>query len=199
MLKLKHRNLVRHFEQFVEQIDSPLNEPIYHVYIAMNYCTLGSLESVLKQHGTKVPVQAKQEWITQLCSGIQFLHDTVIVAHKDIKSDNILFSISDDSTDDLSELAESNEHDYGRYVVRICDFGLTKYDKGGCPLPNLGSPIYMAPELFDREKLDGDRESDIWALGVVILQILLGVVCIPRNSLRADHLTDKLHDTNRIN
>jgi serine/threonine protein kinase len=120
--------------------------------------------------------------VPQICDALQFAHDQGIV-HRDIKPENILMDR------------------HGR--VKVADFGLAKLvgteafplfvvpSSGGSDAPNpdrlkpglqtsltdagkvMGTPQYMAPEQADHPG-EVDHRADIYALGVVLYQMLTG-------------------------
>jgi tRNA A-37 threonylcarbamoyl transferase component Bud32 len=99
--------------------------------------------------------------VPQICEALQYAHDEGIV-HRDIKPENILLDRK------------------GR--VKIADFGLAKllgrsaadYTLTGAQQV-MGTPHYMAPEQFERP-LEVDHRADIYALGVVLYEMLTGEV-----------------------
>ena len=86
----------------------------------------------------------------QIIKAIQYIHHFKI-AHRDLKPENIL-------------LFENNR-------LKICDFGFAKIaDK---PLKTIcGTVPYMAPELFRYNKLYNGFAVDVWAVGIIIFEIL---------------------------
>jgi serine/threonine protein kinase len=101
----------------------------------------------------------------QICDALQFAHDQGIV-HRDIKPENILLDT------------------YGR--VKIGDFGIAKlldrkttnYTLTG-PWQIMGTLRYLAPEQMDNP-LAVDHRADIYALGVVLYEMLTGQVPVGR-------------------
>lgn len=184
LVKYKHSFLVRHYEYFVEQVETPMkNEEEYHIYIAMNYCSKGSLEEVLhkcQQNQHSMPLSIRHKWILQICCALKYMHQNEL-SHKDIKAENILFEDCQNDnaqTDDESlstDMKIGQYCEYETYNIRLCDFGLTRFHNGEA-ISNLGSPMYMAPEISDGIILDGNEKTDIWSLGIVILQLLMLVV-----------------------
>jgi TolB-like protein/Tfp pilus assembly protein PilF/predicted Ser/Thr protein kinase len=90
----------------------------------------------------------------QIAEGLESAHNKGII-HRDIKSQNIM--ITSDGK------------------VKIMDFGLAKI-KGGSQLTKIGSTIgtvaYMSPEQAKGEEVD--QRTDIWALGVILYEMLTG-------------------------
>jgi len=99
--------------------------------------------------------------VPQICEALQYAHDEGIV-HRDIKPENILLD--------------------KRGRVKIADFGLAKLLGRGVTDFTLtgahqvmGTPHYMAPEQFEKP-LAVDHRADIYALGVVLYEMLTGEV-----------------------
>ncbi|HXU69141.1 MAG TPA: serine/threonine-protein kinase [Polyangia bacterium] len=91
-------------------------------------------------------------------------HDAGII-HRDLKPDNVF----------LARRAK------GREIVKVLDFGLAKLASDSALGPSItrdgtvfGTPEYMAPEQAEGEKLDG--RTDVYALGVILYQLVCGEV-----------------------
>jgi tRNA A-37 threonylcarbamoyl transferase component Bud32 len=124
-------------------------------YIVSEYIDGVDLRQLMKMDRLS-PVEALR-LVPQICDALQFAHDRGVV-HRDIKPENIL--IDQDGN------------------VRIADFGLAKM-LGGHDVTltrteqALGTPHYMAPEqMMGAGKVD--HRADIYALGVVIYEMLTG-------------------------
>ncbi len=101
----------------------------------------------------------------QICHAVQHAHQKGII-HRDLKPTNILVE----------------SHD-GRPVPKVINFGLAKA-VSALPLTDrslftnfgsiLGTPLYMAPEQAELSALDVDTRADIYALGVILYELLTG-------------------------
>ena len=118
-------------------------------------------------------IEQRLRLFEQVCEGVHHAHQKGII-HRDIKPPNILVSVHGD-----------------RAVPKIIDFGIAK--AVAQPLTEktlvtfqgqlLGTPEYMSPEQVDMATQDIDTRSDIYSLGVVLYELLAGVVPFGRESL----------------
>lgn len=92
-----------------------------------------------------------------ICSGLAYVHEKHFT-HRDIKQSNIL----------IGESAE-----LGRRIAKITDFGLTKQNGDQPMLSFAGTPIYQAPEMFDLPEVPYSSAVDIWALGLLLLELII--------------------------
>lgn len=134
------------------------------VYLVMELVEGQTLRHVIKQQGPLTP-SAAAEVINQTCAALQVAHQQQIV-HRDIKPDNIIVNVT------ITGLR-----------VKVLDFGIARLrDMAASNLTQTGSvmgtPHYMSPEQCLGEELDG--RSDLYSLGIVMYEMLVGVV--PFNS-----------------
>jgi serine/threonine-protein kinase len=159
--KLDHPNSLRVID-FGEEPDGLL-------YIAMELLEGRDLFHVIREDWP-LPAARIAEMLSQALAAIAVAHDMGIV-HRDLKPENIMVLRG---TDD-----EGNPRD----IVKVCDFGIAKFTEredraGGQKLTThgivVGTPEYMSPEQGKGEALDA--RSDLYAMGVILYQLLTGRV-----------------------
>ena len=130
-------------------------------YMVMEYLEGNDLGKILTDYGPS-SVDAAADWILQACEAVAEAHAAGIV-HRDLKPENLF-------------LARTVG---GGQKIKVLDFGVSKAMGGASGEMSgltrtramLGSPLYMAPEQM-RSSRDVDARADIWALGVVLFQLL---------------------------
>ena len=127
--------------------------------IIMEYCAKGSLRSLLNKKINLSPLY-KIYLIYCICNGLQYVHSKGIV-HGDLKCDNILLSDEGSSRFPIPKLA---------------DFGLGQFHPNDVAA---GTPGFIAPEIFKGSGLN--FKTDIFALGMVMFEILSGLRPLPSN------------------
>jgi eukaryotic-like serine/threonine-protein kinase len=139
--KLQHPNIVTIFELGQEK-DTP--------YIAMEYLDGESLEkTILRQDD--LPLALKVGFIVRICQALEYAHKNRVV-HRDIKPGNIMVNFEG--------------------VVKVVDFGIARLVDFSRTHTNMmiGTPSYMAPELFRKKK--ADERTDIWAAGITFYELI---------------------------
>ncbi len=124
-------------------------------YIVMPYIQSGTLAELIKKR--RLALQEVREIITQISSALGFAHTRGMV-HRDIKPSNVLI---DDSGNCL-----------------LTDFGLARMINTDSRLTSdgaiMGTPMYMSPEQGAGTHVD--HRSDIYALGVILYEMVTGRV-----------------------
>jgi serine/threonine-protein kinase len=156
--RLKHPNAVMIYDFGVSE-DGLL-------YLVMELVEGQSLRQIIRERGPLSP-QTSAEIVNQVCDVLEESHRQHII-HRDLKPDNII----------VSAAAEG-------FRVKVLDFGIAKLRDMSTTSANItktgammGTPHYMSPEQCMGEELDG--RSDIYSLGIVLYEMLTGVV--PFNS-----------------
>ena len=145
-LNLKHPNLLTIFD--VRQ--SAIGEH----WIVMEYMSGQTLDQLLAQHPTGLPLERIESLLNELVAGVSYLHEQGIV-HRDLKPANIFVE------------PES---------VKLGDVGLSKFistSRRSAQTESVGTIYYMAPEIAHGRY---GREVDVYALGVILFEMLTGKV-----------------------
>lgn len=154
--RLKHPNLVTVYDFGVSKDGL--------AYFVMELVEGESLGCLIEQQGI-LPEATAAEILRQVCAAMDEAHRQGVV-HRDIKPDNILVQMTPDEI-------HVKVLDFGIAAVR--DINASKLTRTG---GIVGTVYYMSPEQCLGEKLDG--RSDIYGLGVVLFEMLTGV--LPFNS-----------------
>jgi serine/threonine-protein kinase len=128
-------------------------------YLVMEYLEGHDLEAELNARGP-LPIGEAVAYILQVCSAMAEAHDAGIV-HRDLKPSNLFLCPDRDG-----------------WIVKVLDFGISKMsDDNEARLTNtqtsVGTPLYMSPEQV-RSARNVDARTDIWALGVILYELLAG-------------------------
>ncbi len=144
----------------IAALEHPAIVPVYEygeadnkVYLAMRYMGGGSLADKLR--AGRLPAAAIARIYERVAPALDLAHGKG-VTHRDLKPGNILF-------DDNGEPYVS---DFG--IAKLSMSTNTELTHGGV----IGTPSYMSPEQARGERLDG--RSDIYAMGVMLFQMLAG-------------------------
>ena len=133
------------------------------VFLVMEYLSGRTLKEIIRQEGP-MPLPRTVEILRQVGGALDAAHGEGVV-HRDLKSDNIM-------------LLSSSGTDY----AKVLDFGIAKIKEPegeynpGLTAPDLviGTPQYMSPEQCSQSPVDA--RSDIYSLGVILYEMLVGHV-----------------------
>lgn len=141
-------------------------------YLVMPYIGGGSLQTILRRG--PLPLADAARYLEQICAALDYAHARS-VAHLDLKPLNLLV------------------HEDGRLL--LSDFGLAHLMEqdaiAGSTSLQFGTPTYMAPEHLQGQP---ERRSDIYALGIMLYQMLAGRVPFEGSNYAAimlKHLTEQ--------
>ncbi|TYH75677.1 hypothetical protein ES332_D04G036700v1 [Gossypium tomentosum] len=140
---LKHSNIVRFYNSWIDDKKKTVN-------IITELFTSGSLRQYRKKH-KKVDMKAVKSWARQVLAGLIYLHshDPPII-HRDLKCDNIFIN--------------GNQGE-----VKIGDLGLATVLEQSNAKSVLGTPEFMAPELYDESY---NELVDIYSFGMCMLEMV---------------------------
>jgi len=142
-------------------------------YFAMEYVPGAPITEYCDKH--RLTMNERLELFMHVCDGVQHAHQKAII-HRDLKPSNVLVAEQDN-----------------RAVPKIIDFGLAK--AMGQRLTDktmftelgvlIGTPEYMSPEQADLREQNIDTRTDVYSLGVILYELLVGSLPFDAKALRA--------------
>lgn len=143
-----------------------------YAYMILELLDGEDLAQVLERK-RKLPAPEVIGYMMQALEGVRLAHEKGII-HRDLKPSNLFLARRDD----------------GSSVVKVLDFGISKSSSTLAQAPGaltstkamLGSPLYMSPEQL-RSSKSVDVRADIWALGVIMYELLTGTLPFMGDSL----------------
>lgn len=132
------------------------------IFFVMELCSGPSLQSILEDvckqsdelRREKLPKFRRH--FREISYAISYLYGMEPpVVHRDLKPENIL-------------LADCTEHG----TVRLIDFGLASWKTDEDAPLAVGTMVFMAPETFTNVNVELDQQTDVWALGVILMWMM---------------------------
>ena len=159
--KVNHSNIIKFLDVF------KTSKPINTLNIVTEYADDGDLsQKIEKLKQKKSPFTEKEilNYLTQICLALNHIHKKKII-HRDLKSGNIFLTKSG--------------------LVKLGDFGISKGFKNTWEKAKtmVGTPYYLSPEIINGQPYDS--KNDIWALGVMIYEMMSFKKPFNANSLPA--------------
>jgi eukaryotic-like serine/threonine-protein kinase len=144
--RLQHQNIVTIFDA---------GEEHDLAYIAMEFLKGRDLADYCRD-GSLLPVPKVLSIVARVAEALAYAHRQNVV-HRDIKPANIMYELDSDT-------------------VKVTDFGIARITDSSKTKTGLvlGTPSYMSPEQIAGKKVDG--RSDLYSLGVMLFQMLSGVL-----------------------
>jgi eukaryotic-like serine/threonine-protein kinase len=165
---MDHPNIARVFDA----ASTPEGRP----YFVMEYVPGLPITEYCDKH--RLSVKERLELFMQVCDGVQHAHQKAII-HRDLKPSNVLVVLQDNKA-----------------VPKIIDFGLAKANAQSLTDKTMftelgvrvGTPEYMSPEQADLREQNIDTRTDVYSLGVIFYELLVGVLPFEMKQLRAEGL-----------
>ncbi|HTB15590.1 MAG TPA: tetratricopeptide repeat protein [Bryobacteraceae bacterium] len=143
-------------------------------YFVMEYVPGAPITEHCDKH--RVSIRERLELFIQVCEGVQHAHQKAII-HRDLKPSNVLVSVHD-----------------GKARPKIIDFGVAKataqplnehilYTRLGAMI---GTPEYMSPEQAGLTPQDVDTRSDVYSLGAILYELMVGALPFDSQELRRE-------------
>jgi serine/threonine-protein kinase len=127
------------------------------VYMVMEWVDGRLLRSILTQEG-KLPIPRAVKIVLGICDALDYMHKHGVI-HRDLKPENVMVDDED--------------------RIKLIDFGIAMKEDARrltfvSPSATLGTPDYISPEQVKGGR--GDQRSDIYALGIMLYEMLTGQV-----------------------
>ncbi len=147
-------------------------------YFAMEYVQGIPITEYCDKH--RLTIKERLELFIQVAEGVQHAHQKGII-HRDLKPSNVLVAIQDN-----------------RPVPKVIDFGVAKATSRRLTERTvdtelgqlIGTPEYMSPEQAEMTNLDIDTRTDVYSLGVVLYELLVGAQPFDPRELRKAGLVE---------
>mmetsp|Transcript_25644 Transcript_25644/g.47841 ORF Transcript_25644/g.47841 Transcript_25644/m.47841 type:complete len:484 (-) Transcript_25644:126-1577(-) len=125
------------------------------IWIAMEYCGAGAICDLMAICETTLDEKQIAVVMKHSLLGLQYLHKKKKI-HRDIKAANILLNHAGD--------------------CKLADFGVSKELANTLAKSKtvIGTPYWMAPEVFTEKKTGYDAKADIWSLGITAIECAVG-------------------------
>ncbi|KAI0195338.1 kinase-like domain-containing protein [Xylaria flabelliformis] len=124
------------------------------IFLMLEFAGKGELYRRL-QKARRFPERRAAKYTAQMVSALRYLHRKHVI-HRDIKPENILVGIHGE--------------------IKMSDFGWSVHAPSSRRLTKCGTFDYLPPEMVDPRRLDKtyDEKVDLWALGVLVYEFLVG-------------------------
>ena len=163
--KLDHPNIIKFKEVFRQR------KPKDILNIVTEFADGGDLAQKIEQQKKKpFPESQILDYITQICLALQHVHKKKII-HRDLKSGNVFLMKSG--------------------IIKLGDFGIAKVLKSTLSkaISTVGTPYYLSPEIINKQPYDS--KTDIWALGVLLYELM--TFKMPFNAVSLPLLYNKIN------
>jgi serine/threonine protein kinase/tetratricopeptide (TPR) repeat protein len=161
---MNHPNIARVFDAGATETGRP--------YFAMEYVRGVRITDYCDTN--RLATSQRLELFIQVCEGVQHAHQKGVI-HRDIKPSNVLVEIQDEKA-----------------VPKLIDFGVAKSTAQHLTERTMftqlgeivGTPEYMSPEQAEMTVMDVDTRTDVYALGMLLYELLVGTLPFDERALR---------------
>jgi len=150
---MDHPNIARVYDGGTTEAHQP--------FFVMEYVQGVPITDYCDRH--RLPVAARLRLFVAACQAVQHAHQKGVI-HRDLKPSNVMVTEVD-----------------GRPTPKVIDFGVAKATEFSLTDQTLGdtgaivgTPTYMSPEQADPSSMDIDTRTDVYALGVILYELLAG-------------------------
>jgi len=169
---MDHRNIAKVLDAGISEEFGP--------YFVMEYCKGLHITKFCAKH--KLNLDQRLKLFVQVCNAVQHAHQKGII-HRDLKPGNIIV------------VRQGN-----KVIPKVIDFGLVKAmeadlrltDKTLFSQAGIGTYAYMSPEQVGANPQDVDTRADVYALGIILYELLTGSAPITAKELRK-HALDEVY------
>ncbi|MCQ2817514.1 MAG: protein kinase [archaeon] len=172
MNKVHHKHIVKLYTQFEDE---------NYCYLVMEYIKGGNLYSYCESQPNKIMQADKAaKLICELCGTLNYLHNLKPqkIIHRDIKPENCFLNLDGE--------------------LQLGDFGGSNYlENESVRMTTCGTPPYHSPEMISGKGYG--VSVDIWAVGVLIFEVLCGYSPFNYNQLETNVLSLKINYPKNIN
>lgn len=167
---MNHDNIAKIYEAGTAETGQP--------YFVMEHVPGLSITEHCNKH--RLTTAERLEMFVQVCAGVQHAHQKGII-HRDLKPSNVLVTA-----------------EQGRSIPKIIDFGMARATDHSLIAATVfteqgrmvGTPEYMSPEQAEMSPQDIDTRTDIYSLGVILYELLIGQLPFSPRELRRAGLAE---------
>jgi serine/threonine protein kinase/tetratricopeptide (TPR) repeat protein len=161
---------------YVAKVFDAGSTPQGRPYFAMEHVPGAPITDHCDRH--RLTTSERLELFMQVCEGVQHAHHKAII-HRDLKPSNVLVCLVD-----------------GKPVPKVIDFGVAKATSHRLTERTLftelgaliGTPEYMSPEQMAMSPIEVDTRTDVYSLGVLLYELVVGALPFESEELRSGGL-----------